>query len=178
LREDVSTHLEVALHERAALGWTIRQSLSQLVDLNIEPRDFLGAPVDRVNSLANEGGPAQSVSGTRDGIEEATGSDVAFFGCCCKRLVVLVRVHREREGGTKTGLRLAGGLDGKFHNVRGSNFELLACIESLVEQIREAGAAAVDPYVRDASGDEGEELLEDLLAIREFGGYVSNKDSF
>jgi hypothetical protein len=174
LREDVGTHLEIALHERAALGWAVRQSLSQFVDLDIEPHNFLGAPVNRVDSLANEGDPAESVSWASDIIEEASCPDVTTLSCFCKRLVVLVRVNSQREGGTTAGLRLAKGLDGELHDIRGSNFKLLACIESFIEQIRKAGAAAIDPYVGDASGDEGEELLEIVLAVREFGGYVGN----
>lgn len=175
LREDVGAHLEVALHERAALGRAARQSLSQFVNLNIEPRNFLGTPVNRVDSLTHEGDPAESVSGASDSIEEMARADVAVLGCCCKCLVVLVRVHGEREGGTMLGLlRLVGGLDSKLHDIRGSNFKLLACIESFVEQIRKAGAAAIDPYVGDSSGDEGEELLEILVTVREFDGYVGN----
>ena len=174
LREDVGTHLEVALHERAALGWAVRQGLSQLVDLNIEPRNFLGTPVNRVDSLTNEGDPAESVSGAGDVIKKMAGPDVTVLGCCCQCLVVLVRVHSEREGGTRVGLRLAGGLDSKLHDIRGSNFKLLACIESFVEQIRKTGAATIDPCVGDASGDEGEEFLEIFLAVREFWGYVGD----
>jgi len=175
LREDMGTHLEVALHERAALGWAVRQSLSQLVDLDIESHNFLGAPVNRVNSLANEGDPAESVSRASDGIEEAACPNVSILGCFCKRLVVLVRMNSQREGGTRAGLRLlAKGLDGDLHDIRGSNFELLTCIESFIEQIRKARAAAIDPYVGDTSGDEGEELFEVLLTVREFSGYVGD----
>ena len=176
MREDVGTHLEVALHECTALWWTIRQSLSQLVDLDVDPGDFFGAPVDRVNFLADERYPAESVSRAGDVIEKASGPDGTILCCRCKRLVVLVRVHREREGGTSAGLRLrlAGGLDGELHHVRGSNLELLACVESFVEQIGEAGATAVDPYMGNASGDEGEELFELHFTIREFGRYVGN----
>ena len=170
----MGTHLEVALHERAALGWAVRQGYSQLVDLNIEPRNFLGAPVNCVDFLTNEGDPAESVSGASDVIEEMTDPDVAVLGCCCKCLIVLVRVHGEREGARLGFLRLAGGLDSKLHDIRSSNFKLLARIKSFIEQIRKARAAAIDPYVGDSSRDEGEELLEILVAVRESEGYVGN----
>ena len=111
-----------------------------------------------------------------DVIEEATGPNVTALSRCRKGLIGFVRVHGEREGGTGTGLGLhfAGRLDGELHHVRGSNLEHLACLESFVEQIGEAGTAAVDPYVGDAAGDEGEKLLEILFALREFGRYVGN----
>lgn len=168
------THLKVALHECTTLWWAIRQSLSQLVDLNSKSGNFFGAPIDRVDSLANEGDPAESVSWAGDVVKEAGGSDVTFLSSSCKSLVVFVCVYGEGEGGTGFGLRLPSGLDGELHHMRGSNLELLACIDSLVIQIGKVGAATVDPYVGDTSRDEREEALEVLCAVREFGRYIGN----